>query len=86
MAGRIVEDHASSLITQAIAVRVLERIDEVAAWTVAAADERRRVVTDALTARLPEWQWEAPAGGLALWVGLPDADAVAFSRLAARTG
>jgi DNA-binding transcriptional MocR family regulator len=86
VAGRIVEDHASSLITQAIAVRVLERIDEVAAWTVAAADERRQVVTDALTARVPEWQWEPPAGGLALWVGLPDADAVAFSRLAARHG
>jgi DNA-binding transcriptional MocR family regulator len=86
VAGRIVEDHASSLITQAIAVRVLERVDEVAAWTVAAATERRRIVTDALAARLPDWTWTTPAGGLALWVGLPDADAVAFSRLASRHG
>jgi len=64
----------------------LERIDEVAAWTVGAATERRRIVTDALAARLPDWTWTTPAGGLALWVGLPDADAVAFSRLASRHG
>ena len=48
--------------------------------------ERRAVVMDALASRLPEWSWETPRGGLALWVGLPDADAVAFSRLAARQG
>lgn len=86
VAGRIVADHASSLITQSIAVRVLERIDEVAAWTVATAAERQAIVAAALAARLPEWSWQTPKGGLALWVGLPDADAVAFSRLAARHG
>jgi DNA-binding transcriptional MocR family regulator len=86
VAGRIVADHASSLITQAIALRVMERIDEVAAWTAATAAERRTVVTDALAAQLPDWSWELPRGGLALWVGLPDADAVQFSRLAARHG
>jgi DNA-binding transcriptional MocR family regulator len=86
VAGRIVGDHSSSLITQAIALRVMERIDEVAAWTVATGAERRAVVTEALTAKLPEWSWEMPKGGLALWVGLPDADAVQFSRLAARHG
>jgi DNA-binding transcriptional MocR family regulator len=86
VAGRIVGDHSSSLITQAIALRVMERIDEVAAWTVATGAERRTVVTEALTSKLPEWSWEMPRGGLALWVGLPDADAVQFSRLAARHG
>jgi DNA-binding transcriptional MocR family regulator len=53
---------------------------------VATAAERRAILTDALATRLPEWTWEAPRGGLSLWVGLPDADAVAFSRLAARHG
>jgi len=86
VAGRIVADHASSLITQAIALRVMERIDEVAAWSMATAAERRTVVIDALAAQLPDWSWETPRGGLALWVGLPDADAVQFSRLAARHG
>ena len=86
VAGKIVADHATSLITQAIAARVLERVDEVVAFTRAAAAERRRIVTEALSAKLPDWDWEAPEGGLSLWVRLPDADAVQFSRLAARHG
>lgn len=86
VAGKIVADHSSSLITQAIAARVLDRIDDIAAATNRSAAERRRVVTEALAARLPEWQWTMPEGGLSLWVRLPDADAVAFSRLAASHG
>ncbi len=86
VAGKIVADHATSLITQAIAARVFDRIDDVVTWTRAAAAERRDIVTDALSTRLPEWQWSTPEGGLSLWVGLPDADAVQFSRLAARHG
>ena len=86
VAGKIVADHATSLITQAIAARVFDRIDDVVAFTRAAAAERRSIVSDALARRLPEWRWTAPGGGLSLWVGLPDADAVQFSRLAARHG
>jgi DNA-binding transcriptional MocR family regulator len=86
VAGKIVADHATSLITQAIAARVFDGIDEVITWTRAAAAERRAILTEALTARLPDWRWSTPEGGLALWVGLPDADAVQFSRLAARHG
>ena len=44
VAGKIVADHATSLITQAIAAQVLDRIDEVVAGTVAAAAERRAIV------------------------------------------
>lgn len=86
VAGKIVADHSSSLITQAIAARVLDRVDEVASATNVAAAERRRTLTDELSARLPDWSWTMPAGGLSLWVRLPDADAVAFSRLAASHG
>lgn len=86
VAGKIVADHSSSLITQAIAARVLERIDETVAATAQAAAARREALTDALAARLPDWTWTMPAGGLSLWVRLPDADAVAFTRLAARHG
>ena len=86
VAGKIVADHATSLITQAIAVRVLERIDDVIADSVAAATKRRSVVADALAARIPDWSFEVPAGGLSLWIKLPDADTVQFSRLAARHG
>jgi DNA-binding transcriptional MocR family regulator len=86
VAGKIVADHATSLITQAIAVRVLERIDDVIASTVAAAATRRSIVAEALLARLPDWSFVTPSGGLSLWIKLPDADAVQFSRLAARHG
>jgi DNA-binding transcriptional MocR family regulator len=86
VAGKIVADHATSLITQAIAARVLERVDEVVAFTRDAAASRRKIVTEALATKLPDWDWVAPEGGLSIWVRLPDADAVQFSRLAARHG
>jgi DNA-binding transcriptional MocR family regulator len=86
VAGKIVADHATSLITQAIAARVLERIDEVVAGAAAAAALRRAIIVDALRARLPDWSFDTPSGGLWLWIRLPDADAVQFSRLAARHG
>ena len=52
VAGKIVADHATSLITQAIAARVLERVDEVVAFTREAAGMRRTIITEALAARL----------------------------------
>lgn len=86
VAGKIAVDHATSLITQAIATRVMERIDEVVAGSAAAAATRRAIVADSLKERLPEWSFDTPSGGLWLWIRLPDADAVQFSRLAARHG
>jgi DNA-binding transcriptional MocR family regulator len=86
VAGKIVADHSSSLVTQAIAARVFDRIDEVAARALRTSAEHRDIVTDALARRLPDWTWVEPRGGLALWVRLPNADAVAFSRLAANHG
>jgi DNA-binding transcriptional MocR family regulator len=86
VAGKIVADHATSLITQAIAARVLDRVDQVVTFTRAVVAERRAALTEALSAKLPDWEWPATEGGLSLWVRLPDADAVQFSRLAARHG
>jgi DNA-binding transcriptional MocR family regulator len=86
VAGKIVSDHSSSLLTQAVGARVLEHLDAIAASTRAAAARRRAVLTDALHDRLPEWTFEVPDGGLSLWVRLPGTDAVAFTRLAAAHG
>ena len=86
VAGKIVADHSSSLVTQAIGARVFERLDEVAARSRQAGAERRAVLMAALAERLPEWTWTEPRGGLSLWVRLPGTDAVAFSRLAATLG
>ena len=86
VAGKIVADHSSSLVTQAIGARVFERLDEVAARSRQAGAERRTVLMSALAERLPDWTWTEPRGGLSLWVRLPGADAVSFSRLAATLG
>ena len=86
VAGKIVADHSSSLVTQAIGARVFERLDEVAARSRHAGAERRSVLMEALAVRLPDWTWTEPKGGLSLWVRLPGTDAVAFSRLAATLG
>jgi DNA-binding transcriptional MocR family regulator len=86
VAGKIVADHSTSLLTQAVGARVLASIDAVAAGTRAAARLRRDVLIDALRQRLPDWTYEVPDGGLSLWVRLPGADATAFSRLAAAHG
>jgi DNA-binding transcriptional MocR family regulator len=86
VAGKVVADHSSSLVTQAIGARVFERLDEVAARSRQAAAERRSVLMEALATRLPEWSWTEPKGGLCMWVRLPGTDAVAFSRLAATLG
>ena len=86
VAGKIVADHSSSLVTQAIGARVFERLDEVAARSRQAGAERRSVLMAALAEKLPEWTFTEPKGGLSLWVRLPGADAVAFSRLAATLG
>ena len=86
VAGKVVADHSSSLVTQAIGARVFERLDEVAARSRGAAAERRSVLMEALATRLPEWSWTEPKGGLCMWVRLPGTDAVAFSRLAATLG
>jgi DNA-binding transcriptional MocR family regulator len=86
VAGKIVADHSSSLVTQAIGARVFDRLDEVADRSRQAGAERRAVLMAALAERLPDWTWTEPRGGLSLWVRLPGADAVAFSRLAATLG
>gem|GEM_PF-2835892 len=36
--------------------------------------------------QLPTWSWSRPAGGLFLWIRLPEGDAGEFSQLALRYG
>lgn len=86
LSRKTVADHGTSPIVQAIGLRLLVRRDDLAIGALAAAAERRAVVSEALRALLPEWEWTEPAGGLSTWVRLPDADAGRFSRVAAEHG
>ena len=68
-------------------MRVFERIDEVAPRRpVSPRDARRDLLCERLAARLPDWTFEVPAGGMSLSVRIADADAVAFTRLAVGYG
>lgn len=79
-------DLGSSLVSQAIACRLLPDHEQVR-------DRRSEVLTarlDTLEAllheRLPEWRWRRPDGGLSLWIRIPSADAGAFAEQALRHG
>ena len=79
-------DLGTSLLSQAVAVRLFGRFDELQRVACATAIERLDVMTAALRARLPSWTWDRPAGGICLWVRLPAGDGTAFARLAAEYG
>jgi DNA-binding transcriptional MocR family regulator len=86
LSRKTIADHGTSTITQAIGLRLLAQRDRLAEQTLAAAAERRSALGDALRKLLPEWEWREPAGGLSMWVRLPDADAPRFARVAAEHG
>jgi DNA-binding transcriptional MocR family regulator len=48
--------------------------------------ERLDRLTKLLARHLPGWTWDVPAGGLSLWVKLPQGDANAFAQVALRHG
>jgi DNA-binding transcriptional MocR family regulator len=82
------QDLGSSAVSQVVAERLLRSTDAGAEARVLDAHRARHdVLTGALRRALPSWTWTEPAGGLSLWVRLPDgADAPAFAQVALRHG
>ncbi|GAB2601329.1 aminotransferase-like domain-containing protein [Kribbella endophytica] len=79
-------DLGSPVIDQALTARLLPRLADVTAERARLATGRRGHIGELLRDRLPEWSWEEPAGGSALWVRLPDTDARVFAQIALRHG
>ncbi|MEV8531854.1 PLP-dependent aminotransferase family protein [Streptomyces sp. NPDC051211] len=80
-------DLGSPLLDQALAVRLLPRVDAVRAGRAVTLRTRLGLLESLLSAALPGWTWTRPAGGAALWVCLPDgADASVFAQVALRHG
>ena len=79
-------DLGSPVIDQALTARLLPRLHEMTAERARLATVRRRLMGQLLIERLPEWSWEEPDGGSALWVRLPDTDARTFAQVALRHG
>jgi DNA-binding transcriptional MocR family regulator len=63
-------DLSSSLLNQALAVRLLTHHDQIVETKRECLQERSMLVSDLLTEHLPEWSWLPPQGGLSLWIEL----------------
>ena len=83
---KLVTDHGSSTVSQVVALRLLEDVDAIRAERRALVRERRATLEALLREHLPSWSWDSPAGGLCLWVRLPNGDATSFSQFATRHG
>jgi DNA-binding transcriptional MocR family regulator len=79
-------DLGSPVIDQALTARLLPRLHEMTAERARLATVRRKLMGQLLTERLPEWSWQEPDGGSALWIKLPDTDARTFAQVALRHG
>jgi DNA-binding transcriptional MocR family regulator len=65
------EDLGTSLPSQVLTARLLERVAEARAYRRITLGGARDLMLGALAARLPEWRPIKPAGGASIWVQLP---------------
>ena len=78
-------DLGSSVPSQLVAATLLDDLDVLRETRVPEIRRRRDALVDELHTHLPEWRFDVPEGGLALWVDI-GRDAVAFANLAAAYG
>ena len=83
---KVASDLGSAMLSQLVAVHLLDRADEVRRLRRAQILRQRDALASELTRRLPEWSWTLPAGGLSMWVRLPHGDASEFAQVALRQG
>lgn len=68
--GRPVHDLGTPEFEQAVATRLVARLDEIAAQRATVLRAGRDAVIRALSVALPEWEVPSPSGGVSLWVGI----------------
>lgn len=83
---KAVADLGTPLLSQAVAARLLRRFDDVLAERREQVPGRLAALENGLREQLPDWEWQTPEGGLALWAKLPCGSATAFTQLALRRG
>jgi DNA-binding transcriptional MocR family regulator len=69
---RAAVDLASPVFEQLVAVHAIERLDELVEDRCAVIRPRRDALIRAIDRQLPAWRNSCPAGGMFLWVTLPD--------------
>lgn len=81
-----ITDLGTSLVSQQIAVHLLDRLPEARA----ARREQLRAgladLTGMLAEQLPDWTWQEPRGGASLWVRIPTESVTNFAHAALRYG
>jgi DNA-binding transcriptional MocR family regulator len=84
--SKVVADLSGSVVSQALAARLLPRRDEIVRVRRREIRSRFEYLAEQLRQRLPEWSFVPPEGGLTLWVRLPVANAEELARIAPRYG
>ncbi|NGO77436.1 PLP-dependent aminotransferase family protein [Streptomyces sp. YC504] len=85
--AKAVHDLGSPLLDQALAARLLPRLEELKDARAAVLRARLDRLEDLMAGQLPGWTWCRPAGGAALWTRLPGGvDARVFAQVTLRHG
>ncbi|MEM9036901.1 MAG: PLP-dependent aminotransferase family protein [Actinomycetota bacterium] len=84
--ARAATDLFTAIPSQLAALRVLDELDDIAAERARQLEDAATVLLTGLAERLPDWEVQAPKGGLVLWVRLPGVSATAFAQFANRYG
>lgn len=82
---KVASDLGSGVLDQAVAARLVSRLDELQPDTSKLLAGRLENTEMLLRSHLPRWRWNPPAGGPSLWVQLPF-EALPFCQLALRNG
>jgi DNA-binding transcriptional MocR family regulator len=83
---KVASDLGTSILSQLVAARLLDRADRVQRERRLQLVERRDALCALLAEKLPLWSWTRPEGGLSLWVRLPQGDATEYAHVALRHG
>lgn len=79
-------DLGSPLLSQLVAARLLDHRDEVVQARRALLLPRLDRLEELLRRELPDLTWSRPAGGLTVWIELPEGNATSFAQVAQRHG
>jgi DNA-binding transcriptional MocR family regulator len=79
-------DMAGPVLDQLVAAALLDRLDEIAARRVAELLPRRDALVRELRARLPQWAFTLPQGGLSLWAELDAPLSTPLTLIAGQSG
>jgi DNA-binding transcriptional MocR family regulator len=83
---KVASDLGSSIPSQLLAARLLDRADDAQRLRRAQLVEQRDALAAALAQRLPGWSFTVPDGGLSMWVRVPRGHASELAQLALRHG